>query len=143
MEEFKTATSGLSQLTETLKQMGIKREAEIRAAEAKRIAEAEEAQRIADEKARKQQEANEKNSRSHGGDGNVKTVEAEQVQVPVSTAGLRSTTRTKSIVDGVAIENAIEEGVRSIEGVRIYQVWDYEVTDAKKVPKKYRRMIRG
>lgn len=42
------------------------------------------------------------------------------------------------VVDRAKISAAVEQGVREIPGVRIYQVWNYEIIEAKSVPDEYR-----
>lgn len=123
--------------------MLIERKRKITEAKEKAQHEAEEKQRIANEEAAKREETNRNISIGMGGDGNVKPVIAETIQTPISTVGMRNTTRTRSIPDLEKIQSAVDEGIREIAGVKIYCVWQSEVTDSKKVPKEYRRMCRG
>ena len=144
MQEFEFATSRLVAQTEKLKQMGLKRAADIRKAEAKALAEAEAEQKAADEKAAKELERRQNISKAQGGTGeNVKPVVAEKINIPISTAGLRTTTRTRQIVDNDAIRAAIADGVRNIEGVNIYPVWEFKITDPKTVPDEYKKITRA
>lgn len=123
--------------------MLLERKGKIEEAKEKARLEAEEKQRAADEAARKREETNRNISLGKGGDGDVKPVVAETIQTPISTVGMRNTTRTRSIPDLEKIQLAVDDGVREIAGVRIYCIWKSEVTDSKKVPKEYRRMCRG
>lgn len=123
--------------------MLLERKRKINEAKEKAQREAEEAQRVAEEKSRKEQERRENISKAKGGDGNVKPVVAETIQAPISTIGMRNTTRTRSIPDLEKIQSAVDDGIREIAGVKIFCVWQSEVTDSKKVPKEYRRTCRG
>jgi len=127
----------------TLDNLVMERAARIREAEAEAKRKAEEEQRAADEAARKEEERRKNISLGKGGTGEVAPVVPEQVIAPVQQIGMRSTTRTKSIVDNNAIKQAVDSGVREIPGVQIYQVWTWDILDAKKVPDEYRRFIRG
>lgn len=127
----------------TLDKLVMERAARIREEEAEAKRKFEEEQRAADEAARKEEERRKNISLGKGGNGDFKPVEVEQPIQPVSQIGMRSTTRTKSIPDREAIKEAVDEGVREIPGVRIFQVWNFEIEDSKKVPKEYRYFIRG
>ncbi len=117
--------------------------AEIRAAEAKARREHEEAQAAAALAAQKEEERRKKISEAQGGDGsNIKPVEVEQVAAPI-VANMRNTVRIKRIKDPEKIQAAIDVGARSIPGVRIYQIWTFEITDASKIPDEYRKDARG
>ncbi len=126
-----------------LDRMVLARASEIRRKEAEAQRELEEKQRVADEKARAKEERNRNISLGKGGDGNVAPVVPETIAAPVSTAGMRSTTRLRSIPDLPKIEEAIADGIREIPGVKIFQIWQFTVDDAKMVPKEYRRDTRG
>lgn len=143
MDEVERMLAPLKDGNNRLNTMCIKRAQEIQA-EADRIA-AENERRIkeAEEAARKREEHNRNISLGKGGDGNVAPVQPEPVAPVVSTAGMRSTTRMRSIVAPDKIQAAMDEGVREIPGVSFFQVWQFEVTDSKAVPKKYRRDVRG
>lgn len=134
------------QLTESNKKldgMVIERDAELEAEEAERQRAAEEAQRAAEEAARKKEEANKKISIAKGGDGDVKPVVAEQIPQPISLYKMNKVAHTRSVPDLVKIDDAVESGTREIAGVKIYQVWQFDVTESKKVPPEYRKDIRG
>ncbi len=143
MKEVEQLLSPLTQANTRLDGMVMDRLEKLRAEEAKKAEEAEAAQRAAEEAARKEEERRRKISLAQGGTGEVKPVEVEQVEQPISTLELSNTTRTQSIVDREKIQAAIEEGTRQIEGVEIYQVWTFDVTVAKSVPEQYRKTVRG
>lgn len=126
-----------------LDQMVLERAREIKRKEAQAQREYEEKQRAAEAKARAEEERREKISLAQGGDGNHRPVEVEPVTHPISVAGMRSTTRLRSIPDQEKIGQAVEDGIRDIPGVNIYQVWQFSVVEAKLVPKEYRRDVRG
>jgi len=135
----------LQRLVESNKEldgMVMEREARMEAEEAERKRQAEEAQRAAEEAARKKEETNRKISLAKGGDGDVKPVVAEQITQPISTYQMNKVARTRSIVDLVKIGAAVEGGERKIAGVIIFQVWQFKVTDSKKVPEEYRKISR-
>ena len=142
-DQCKSAVYALDQSITTLKAMGLERQARIEEEETKIQEEAERKQHEADEKARREEERRRKISLAQGGKGEVKPVEAEKIEQPVGIAGLRKEVRTRSIPDIAKIKTAIDEGVRKIEGVKIYQVWQYEITDAKTVPDQYRKTTRA
>lgn len=143
MDEVKRMLSPLEQSCQKLDAMVLDRARRIRLAEEKARREAEETRRKAEEEARKEQERREKISLSKGGTGEVAPVEPEYIPQPVSQIGMRSVTRTKSIVDNDKIRHAVDEGIREIPGVRIYQKWTFDVQYAARVPEEYRRIIRG
>lgn len=143
MDEVKTMLRPLVESSGRLDGMLLDRERKIEEAKEKARREAEEAQRAADEAARKEQERRENISIAKGGNGEVKPVIPEKVIAPVEQIGMRSTTRKRSIPDLEAIQKAVDEGERDIAGVRIFPVWKFEVEEAKKVPEKYRRLVRG
>jgi len=142
MREVENLLSPLATSNRKLDSMVMERQAEIRRAETEARREAEEAQRQADAEARAEEERRRKISLTKGGTGEVKPVVAEKIEQPISMAGLRSTTKVKSIVDKDKIDEAVEGGVREIPGVRIYQIWMFEVTDHTKVPEEYRKLSR-
>lgn len=123
--------------------MVMQRAREIREAEEKAQREAEAAQREAEEAARKEQERRENISIAKGGNGEVAPVVPEKIVTPVSQIGMRSTTRTMSIVDRDKIQAAIDEGIRDIAGVKIFPVWQFTIEDSKLVPKEYRKITRS
>lgn len=123
--------------------MVMERDAEIKAAKAEAKREAEEKQRAIDEAARKREEHNRNISLGKGGTGDVKPVVPEKIIAPVEQIGMRSTVRTRTIPDKDAIQKAIDNGVREIPGVKIFQVWIFEVEESKKVPREYRKTTRG
>lgn len=143
MDEVERLLRKLVESTAKLDGMVMEREAKLKAEEAARQRQAEEAQRAAEEAARKEQERRKNISISKGGDGKVEQVVPEQVAQPISTYKMHSTTKTRSIPDLVKIETAVEAGAREITGVAIYQVWQFKVTDSKKVPEEYRKDIRA
>ena len=142
MEEIGTMLSPAVEAMDKIDGMLKERERGIREEKAKAQREAEEAQRAADEAARKEQERRENISKAKGGTGEVAPVVAEKIETPLSLVGMRSTTRTRSIPDLETIQKAVDDGVREIAGVSIYQVWQFDVTDSKKVPQEYRRLVR-
>lgn len=127
----------------TLDNLCLERDREIKRKEEQARREAEARQREAEEKARREEERRRKISIAQGGDGNHKPVEVEAPITPVSQIGMRSTVRTRSIPDRDAIQAAVDNGVREIPGVRIFAVWQHEITDYKEVPKEYRKDVRG
>lgn len=127
----------------TLDNLVMERATKIREAEEEARRKAEEEQRVAEEVARKEEERRRNISLAQGGDGTFKPVEVEKPIQPVSQIGMRSTTRTKSIPDRDAIRAAVDSGTREIPGVRIFQVWEFDVVDSKAVPDVYRKLIRG
>lgn len=136
MDDEKRGKKSLVESVAKAESMLLKREAEIQEAKDKVIREAEEARRAADEAARKEQERRENISKAKGGTGEVAPVIPEQITTPpVEHIGMRSTTRTRWNVSHELIQAAIEDGVREIPGVRIFQVWTFEVEEAEKVPK--------
>lgn len=114
----------------------------IRAAEAKARREHEEAQAAAAETARKREETNKNISLGKGGTGEVAKVEPEVVAAPIAT-NMRNTVRIKRIKDLDKIQAAVDAGTRSILGVRILQIWTFEITDASKIPDEFRKDARG
>lgn len=116
----------------------IKRSADIKEAERQARLEAIRKQEEADAKARAKEEKNRNISLAKGGTGEVKPVIAPQIQMPVSLAAATNTTKIKYRVSELKIEKAIENGVREIPGVRIFQVWRYDIIDRKKVPHEYK-----
>lgn len=143
MDEVEKLLRNLVESTAKLDGMVMQREAKLKAEEAERQRKAEEARLAAEEAARKKEERNRNISLGKGGDGEVKPVVAEQVTQPISTYKMHSTTKTRSIPDLVKIEAAVEGGTRKIAGVVIYQVWQFKVDNAKKVPPEYRKDIRA
>ena len=127
-----------------LDELLMERAAEIQAKQEEARRKAEEEKWAIEEAARKEEERRRNISLAKGGNGDVAPVVPEIPIQPYEQIGMRSTTRTKSIVDNCAIQQAVQhDGIREIPGVSIYQVWTFEVLDAKKVPKEYRRTIRG
>lgn len=143
MNEVEQLLSPLTQANTKLNLMVLEKLEKLRAEEARKAAEAEAAQREAEEKARKEEERRRKISLAQGGTGEVKPVEVEQIEQPISTLELSNTTRTKSIADPEKIQAAIDKGTRQIEGVEIYQIWTFDITVAKKVPEEYRKTVRA
>lgn len=143
MREVEALLRPLVYSNTTLSGLVMERAAKIREAEAEAKRKVEEEQRATEAAARKEEERRKKISLAQGGNGNFKPVEVEAPVQPVSQIGMRSTTRTKSIVDNDAIKQAVDSGVREIPGVQIYQVWTWDILDAKEVPDEYRRLIRG
>lgn len=143
MREVEALLRPLVDSSTILDNLVMERATRIREAEAEAKRKAEEEQRAVDEAARKEEERRRNISLAKGGDGDVKPVVPETVVAPVQQIGMRSTTRTKSIVDNDAIKQAVDSGVREIPGVHIYRVWTWDILDAKKVPEEYRRLIRG
>jgi len=142
MKEVEDLLSPAVEAKDIIDGMLIKRKERIDAEKARIFREAEETQRTADEAARKEQERRENISLGMGGTGEVAPVVAEKIEPPISLVGMRSTTRTRSIPDHEAIQKAVDEGVREIAGVRIFQVWQFDVEDSKQVPENYRRLVR-
>lgn len=101
-----------------------------------------EKQRKAAEEARKEQERREKISLAKGGDGDVDPVLPEAVDPPVEAIAVFTGPAIKLIVDKDKIRQAIDTGTREILGVKIYQVWEFEITEAKLVPNEYRKPCR-
>ena len=149
MEEVEKLLAGLVASNSKLNQMVMARAQEIKRKEEQARREYEAAQRAAEAKARAKEERNKNISLAKGGTGEVKPVEVEPITHPISVAGMRSTTRLRSIPDvrpadeGGKIQQAVDDGIRDIPGVSIYQVWQFSVVDAKLVPKEYRRDVRG
>ncbi len=123
--------------------MVLAKDAENKAAEAKAKREHEEAQAAAALAALKREETNKRISLAKGGTGEVAKVEPEVIAQSIATFGIRGTVRTKRVKDLDKIQAAVDNGVRSIPGVRIYQVWTFEIIDAAKVPDEYRKTSRG
>ena len=98
--------------------------------------------REAEEKARKEEQRRANISTAQGGDGNFKPVEVEKVDRPISLEGMRNTTQVKSRACKDKIAEAVKNGIRTIEGVKIYQVWVFDITDAKAVPEEFRKLTR-
>lgn len=99
--------------------------------------------RLREEAARKEEERRANISKAKGGVGNFKPVEVQKVVAPVVTrAGMRNTTKVRYIKDVVKIQAAVDNGVREIPGVRIYPVWQYEITDPTLLPMEYKKPSR-
>ncbi len=143
MDEVARLLKPLVDASAILNGVVLERTREIRAKELKAQQEADEAKRLAEEKARKEFERRRNISLAQGGTGDVKPVVPEITIQPTQQLGMRSTTRMRSIPDLEGIEKAVQDGKRDIEGVSIFQVWKFEVYEAKKVPKEYRRDVRG
>lgn len=144
MEEVKRLLSPVVSAKEKLDGLLMEKKRKAIAETAKIKREHEEAQRAADEAARTEKERRENISRTLRDDGSFKVAEvkAEVIAQPLDLSGLHSTVKTSSIVDKDKIEKAVESGTRKIPGVKIYQVWTFEVTDHKKVPEEYRKLRR-
>jgi hypothetical protein len=144
IEEVRKMLAPLEGATNKLNTMTIEREQRIRAEQERIEQENERRKQEADAKRRAEEERRRNISLGKGGNGDFTPVEPEPVAPIVTTAGMRSTTRIKSIVDNEKIRKAIDEdGVRDIAGVSIFQVWQFEIVDSKAVPKQYRKDIRG
>ena len=144
MKEVEDLLSPLQAANTRLNEMVLARLERLRAEEAKKQAEAEAAQREAEAKAKAEEERRRNISKAQGGTGeNVKPVEVEKIEQPISTLELSNTTRTRRIIDVVAIQSAIDNGTREIEGVKIYQVWTFDIEDSRKIPDKYRKTVRA
>jgi len=144
MDEVKSLLKPLVDANDKLNKMGMDRLAELRVAQAKAEAEAAEAQRLADKKAFDEEQRRIKISKSQGGTGeNIKPVVAEKVAQPVNTLQFTNTVKVRSIVSRDKIQAAIDEGIRTIQGVKIFKVWQFEVTDSKAVPEEYRKVARA
>lgn len=143
MREVERLLKPLVDSNTILDKLLMERAAEIKQKQEEARRKAEEEQRAAEEAKRKEEERRQNISLGKGGEGNYTPVEIETPIQPFEQIGMRSTTRTKSVVDKEAIESAVEQGVKEIAGVNIYQVWTFEITDAKAVPKEYRKLIRG
>ena len=143
MQEVERILYPVTSSNKILDGLVMERVREIKAAEAEAQRKVEEEQRAAEEAARKEEERRRNISLAKGGDGNVKPVKAEVPIQPVAQIGMMSTTRTRSIPDKFAIAAAVERGVRKIPGVNIYQQWQFEILDSKKVPEEYRKVTRG
>lgn len=142
MDEVKNMLSPIVASKDKLDGMLLERKGKINKAKEKIRLEAEEKQRAADEAAAKEQTRRENISKGKGGDGNVKPVVAEKIQAPITTIGMRDTTRARSIPDLEKIQEAIDGGVREIAGMEIYCVWRFDITDSKKVPADYKKISR-
>lgn len=108
-----------------------RKEYEARVAEAKAVMEAENAKTEEDRK-----EALKK----------VQAAQDEQswakLEAPVLATGCKSesgSSHIRKVVDKEAIEIAVNNGVREIPGVVIFQKWTFEIVDSSQVPEKYRK----
>jgi hypothetical protein len=143
MDEVARLLKPLDDASTKLDVMVLDRAREIRAKELKAQQEADEAKRLAEEKARKEFERRQNISLAQGGTGDVKPVVSDIPIQPTQQLGMRSTTRMRSIPDLEAIEKAVQDGVREITGVSIFPIWKFEILEAKKVPYQFRRDVRG
>lgn len=139
MREVESLLYRLVASNNKLKQMALDRVDEIKRQEAEAKRKYEEEVREAERKAAAEEVRRSNISISKGGDGNVKPVAVEEVVQPVSTVGMRNTARTRTIPDHDKITEAINNGVRQIDGVRIYQVWAFDIENSKEVPADYRK----
>lgn len=141
MDEVKAFLHPLTEANTKLDGMLLAKERERQRLEAEARREVEEQQRAAEEAARKETERRSNISLAKGGDGDVKPVEAEKFDQPI-TYGPRAATQTRSIPDLEKIKAAVDSGVREIPGVKIYQVWEFTVDESKLVPEEYRKLSR-
>lgn len=127
---------------EILNGMVLDRDAEIRQEKADIKKKYEEDKAAAEAKAASEQTRRSNISKGLGGDGDVKPVAVEEVVQPISTIGMRSTVRAKTRPDKDKITEAINNGVRQIDGIKIYQVWVFKIENSKEVPSEYRKITR-
>lgn len=140
---FDSAFNKIEDPLERVNKLVMDRDAELKAEERRRQEEAEAAQLAADEKARKETERNRNISLGKGGTGEVKIVEPEKINQPISIIAMTNPIRTKRIPDKDAIQLAVDKGLREIPGVKIKQIWVFDITEAKKVPDEYRKTVRA
>jgi len=151
MREVERLLKPLSDSNKILDSLCMERTEEIRRKQEEARIQAEEQQRAAEEERQKEIVRREKlrlAADERGCEVGTDTIESRvpEVEVPVQPVeqiGMRVTTRTRSIPDIKAIEQAVDEGIREIAGVSIFQAWKFTVVDAKIVPEEYRRTIRG
>jgi len=148
----------LSDSTSILDKLLLERAAEIKAKQEEARREAEQRRLEAEAEARKEEERRRNISLAKGGNGTFTPVKLEIAPQPVEQIGMRSVTRTKSIVDTNAIQSAMEQNIKSngpcptcgasrcslsIPGVEFLHKIEPSVLDSAAVPDEYRRIIRG
>ena len=133
----------LTESNSVLDRLLLERAREIKRKEEQARREAEAKAREAEAKAYREEERRRKISIAQGGNGDHKPVLIDKPVMPVSQIGMRSTTKTRSVVDREAIRLAVSNGVREIPGVNIFQVWQFEIIDSGAVPKEYRMDVRA
>jgi len=141
--EVEIILSPIVESNKILDDLVMERSREIKAAEAEAKREAEQEQRDIEEAARKEEKRRKNISLAQGGEGNYRPVKVDAPIRPVAQIGMMNATRTRSIPDRDIIEKAVENGIREIPGVHIFQVWTFKVEDSKKVPELYRKDVRG
>jgi len=69
----------------------------------------------------------------------VPAQEPMPTQAPTTTRSTVGTATIRTIPDRDAIQKAVDAGERSIDGVRIYPIWTFEIYESTAVPEKYRK----